>query len=403
MRILQISPQIPVPPTDGGKLSVWGVTKSLAKLGHKVDFVCYLKHDNYKTSVELLKQFCTPYILNVQTDNSFWGALKKLFSPIPYNASKYIRKELVEFLHHYFKRNDVDIVQIEHLHMGWIIDEIRKLTKAKVILREQNLEMLIMRRFYENQRNPFLKLFAKIQYRKFVKFEPQMCAKFDKVIMISKNDEKELKKMDSSINTITIPAGIDSQLLNYKKKDIIPFSLVHIGHTDWYPNLDGLNWFINEVLPEIIKEKPMIKLYIYGGGNTKNYSVPNELKNNVKVVGFVDNLWESLADKALAIVPLRIGGGIRIKILELLATGTIIFTTNVGKEGISVSHNKELLVANTKDEFINSILNYFNGNIDLKQMAKNGRKFIENNFVWEKISKKFENVYSDLLNSKGSQ
>jgi len=225
-----------------------------------------------------------------------------------------------------------------------------------------------------------------------------MCAKFDKVIMISKNDEKELKKFDSSINTTTISAGIDSQLLEYKKKDIIPYSLVHIGHTDWYPNLDGLNWFINEVLPEIIKEKPMIKLYIYGGGNTINYSVPNKLKNNVEVVGFVDSLWESLSDKALAIVPLRIGGGIRIKILELLATGTNILTTDIGKEGINVSHNKELLIANNKEEFINSILYYFNGNIDSKLMAKNGRKFIENNFTWEKISKKFENVYSDVLN-----
>lgn len=398
MRILQIASQVPVPAIDGGKLSVWGVTKNLSLLGYTIDFVCYLQHNDYSESQKLLEEYCTPHLLKVKTDNSFWGAFRNVFSKTPYNASKYKSRELLNFIRSYFKDNEVDIIQVEHLHMGWIVDEIRKLTKAPIILREQNLEMNIMKRFYENQRNPVLKMFAKLQYKKFIKFEPQMCSKFDKVVMISKTDEDELRKFNDAIDTKTIPAGIDSQLFEYKKKDVIPYSLVHIGHTDWYPNLDGLNWFVEDILPELAKSEPKIKLYIYGGGNTVNYTVPKELKDNIEVVGFVENLWENLKDKALAIVPLRIGGGIRIKILELLATGTNLITTDIGKEGLEVRHNREVIVANSKEEFVQNILDYFNGNIDSKLMAKNGRKFIENNFTWEKISKKFENVYSDLLN-----
>jgi len=171
MHILQIASQVPVPAIDGGKLSVWGVTKNLSLLGYTIDFVCYLQHNDYSESQKLLEEYCTPHLLKVKTDNSFWGAFRNVFSKTPYNASKYKSRKLLNFIRSYFKDNDVDIVQIEHLHMGWIIDEIRKLTKAKVILRQQNLEMLIMKRFYENQKNPLLKLFAKLQYKKFIKFE----------------------------------------------------------------------------------------------------------------------------------------------------------------------------------------------------------------------------------------
>jgi len=400
MRILQIASQIPVPPTDGGKLSVWGVTKSLVKLGYKIDFVCYRNQNNYSESYELLSKYCTPYILNVRTDNNILGAVKNLFSSVPYNASKYYRKELVEFIKEYFLKNEVDIVQVEHLHMGWIVDEIRKFTSAKIILRQQNLETMIMKRFYENQQNPLLKFFAKMQFHKFITYEPMICKKFDMCVMISKIDEQKLRSMNKNINSCVIPAAVNDELFNHKKKNTIPFSLVHIGHIDWYPNLDGLNWFVNDILPQVVKHEPRTKLFVYGGGSTKHYKIPNNLQKNIEVVGFVDNLWKHLENKSLAVVPLRIGGGIRIKILELLATGTNLITTDVGKEGIEISHNKEVLVANSKDDFINMILDYFRNKFNSKELSSNGQNFIKNNYTWDKIGYKFEKLYKKLFNGK---
>ena len=118
-----------------------------------------------------------------------------------------------------------------------------------------------------------------------------------------------------------IPSGIEFDLLKYEKKNVIPFSLIHVGHTDWFPNFDSLSWFIKEIFTPLINKYPQCILYVYGGGNTKNFPIPKELDRNIKIIGYVENLWQEIQDKALAVVPLRIGGGIRIKILEFLATG----------------------------------------------------------------------------------
>ena len=115
MRVLQIATQVPVPPIDGGKLSIYGITKSLHERGHKIDFVCYKKHDDYQESYNLLKEICVQYILDVQADNNIIGAVINLFSAVPYNASKYYNSKLKKFLKNYFLKNLPDIVHIDHL------------------------------------------------------------------------------------------------------------------------------------------------------------------------------------------------------------------------------------------------------------------------------------------------
>jgi glycosyltransferase involved in cell wall biosynthesis len=398
MNILQISSQVPVPETDGGKISIFGITKSLYRLGYNIDFVCYLKDADYSASMELMNKYCTPHLLNVKTDNSVWGALKNLFSDVPYNASKYRKKELLDYISKLLEQKKYDIIQIEHLHMGWIVDFIKlKLPKTPVILREQNLEFKIMQRFYEKEKNIFIKFFSYIQYKKFIKFEPETCAKFDCCIMISDEDKKELLSLNPKINAVAIPAGVDTSLLNYPLKQNFGKKIVHIGNLDWFPNYDGLKWFLNEVFPSILNSFPDLELYIYGGGNFDKTEIPSAIKNNVVFVGFVENLWQNLSDKALAIVPLRIGGGIRIKIIELLAYGINILTTSIGKEGIAVENGKHILIADSKDEFIKQTVDFFDNRVNNIELIKNGRKFISENYTWDAIIKKFDIIYRNLL------
>lgn len=393
MRILQISNLVPFPPTDGGRIGIYGITKILASQGNQIDLVCYLKNADLESSLKGLKPICNPYILDVQTENNFWKALLNLFSKVPYNVSKYRRKELIISVKELLTKNKYDIVYVDTLHMGWIVDIIRSLTNTAIVIRCHNLEMRIMKRYADVSINWFLKWFAQLQYKKFISYEPYICSKFDMCIMVSERDREELIELNPNINAVTIPAGIDSKLLQVDKKDVIPYSIVHIGHTDWFPNYDSLKWFLDEIFPEVIKAEPKTKLYVYGSGDTYKFPVPDQLKQNVNIVGFVPDLWKELENKSLAVVPLRIGGGIRIKILEMLATGQNILTTSIGKEGINVEHGKHLLIADSKEEFIHTILNYFKGTYNNDQMSVEGKKFIQNNFTWEIIGKKFETIF----------
>jgi len=397
MRILQLATQITYPPIDGGKLSVYGITKYLNRRGHEIEFVSYSNVYPNDEVIIGLKKYCNPHFIIANTKNNFLKVAFNFFSNVPYNASKYRTNKFQSFLENFLKEEKFDIIHIDHLFLGWTVDIIRKYSDAPIVLRSQNLEMNIMKRFAEAQKNIIIKKFAELQYHKFMKFEPQTCNKFDDCIMISEEDKNSLLSFNPSLNVIAITAGIDENLLSFEKKEVIPYSLVHIGHTDWYPNYDGLLWFCENVMIEIIKILPEIKLFIYGGGNTHKFPIPKKLSNYVINKGFVPDLWSELQDKALAIVPLRIGGGIRIKILELLATGTNIITTSIGKEGIDITDGKEIIVADDAQMFKEKIIQYFQGSFDNKVITNRGKEFIKNNYLWNNIAARFESEYTKLI------
>ncbi len=397
MKILQLAPQIPLPLDTGGRIGIWGITKHLFDRGNEIHFVAYRKNINKKWAENELKNFCVPYILDVDTENKIIPAFSNLFSSVPYNISKYNKIELKNFLINFLNKNKVDIIHIDHLHLGWCIDILRELTDSPVVLREHNLEMKIMQRFYEQQKNKLLKKFSEIQYKKFLYYEPNLAAKFDKCIMVSKQDEKLLLEMNPLAKTTAIGVGVNKELLNIKKKGIIPYSIFHLGSLEWFPNYDGLNWYIREIFPEIISKIPSVKLFLYGKG-TEKLSIPKNIKGNVIKVGYVDNIWDEILDKQLAIVPLRIGSGIRVKIIEMLGIGQNIISTSIGKEGIEVEDNKHMLIADNSEEFIQKTIKYFNNVYDSNKMSFNSKQLISEKYTWDKIALEFENLYQSLLN-----
>ncbi len=255
MKILKIAPQIPLPLNDGGRIGIYNITKYLTDRGHQIDFVVYKKYSDKEAAYRELSKICNPFILDVNTEYSLVGVIKNIFPIIPLNISKYKSKTLEKFLVEYFQKNKVDIIHVDHLHMGWVIDILRELTNDPLVLREHNLEMRIMQRYSDRQKNPILKLYSKLQLKKFIKYEPELCGKFDASIMISEHDEKQLLFFNNKIKTYIIPAGVNSNLFRVLKTELIPFSIFHIGSLLWYPNFDGLKWYLTAILLLIIKKK----------------------------------------------------------------------------------------------------------------------------------------------------
>ncbi|MHB1688825.1 MAG: glycosyltransferase family 4 protein [Ignavibacteriaceae bacterium] len=396
MKILQISPQVPLPLDDGGRKGIYGITKGLADRGNEIYFVCYSKNTDNTSAEKELSTFCRPYIIDVNTKNNFGGVLLNLFSKVPYNISKFKKFELQRFVEKFLKNEQVDIVHVDHLHLGWIVDVIRNISNVPIVLREHNLEMKIMERFYEKQRNPIIKLYAKLQYKKFIKYEPTLAEKFDRCIMITSKDEQRLKELNPKVKTSMIGAGVDKELLDIKKKNILPYSIFHIGSLEWLPNYDGLMWYLEEIFPTIVAYQPKVKFFIYGIGAEK-LRIPASLQNNIIKVGYVKDLWNEILDKQLAVVPLRIGGGIRVKIIEMLGIGQNIISTSIGKEGIDADNKKHLLIADSAKDFINKTIAYFNNEYDSAQFSLNAKQLIKEKYTWEKIAEQFENEYSSLL------
>lgn len=403
LRILQISPQVPVPPIDGGKISIFGLLKSLTMKGHIIDFFCYRKHADYTYSVKELSKFCNPRIVDVQTDNNLLKAFINIFQDKPYNISKYIKEEMLINLKKYFNNHEPDIVHIDHIHMAWLIDYLRKFTTKPIVLREHNFESDILFRTYSLKKFPILKSYFYEQYNRLLDYEISYAEKFDKVIMISEVDEKKILTFNNKVNTITIPAGVDDVLFKYTayKHSKLPNSIFHIGNLDWEPNLDSVQWFINQIFPHIVANFPDAKFYVYGK-NSNRVSIPPRLKYNVKLVGFVpaSDIWNEIKDKQVGVVPLRIGSGIRIKILELLAQGHLIISTDIGKEGIPIVDGVHYLRANSPEEFKEKIFALFNNHYNVEEICINAQEFIKNNYSWNFIVEQFEKLYFSLINDQ---
>lgn len=399
LNILQITPQIPYPLNHGGRISIHGITKSLSNRGHQINLVSYTDLSDNSSSDQHLKNLCNPFFLNVNTSNNVYEALKNLFSPVPYNISKFIKNDLEIFLRDFLRKNKVDIIHIDYLHMGWIIDMIKDLCDIPMVLRQHDLHFRLMQRFYSNEKNYFIKYYAYLQYRKFLTFEPDLCKKFDKCIMITKSDEKELLSLDPSINTEVISIGVEETLLRIPNNTKIPFSMFHLGPLDWLPNKDGLEWFLNEVFPVVLGKIPEAQLYVYSKGSDQ-IRIDKSLMNNVILKGYVNDIWEEIADKELLLVPLRIGSGIRVKIIEMLASGTSVISTSVGKEGIEAIDEQHLLVADQPNEFASKIVSFFKNEYDKKLMISNARELISNKYTWSKIGEDFEKVYFNLINTE---
>lgn len=396
MKILQILPKIPYPPVDGHNKSMWGVIKYLAERDHDISIICYRQNVNSDCIIEEISKYAKLYIINIATKNNILGALKNLFSEVPYNLSKYNRTEMKDYVINHLRINNYDIIHVTNAHMGWVVDIIKSCCSTPIILRQENLELSIMKRYYQSQKHLLLKFYSFIQYKKFLRYEPKLCSQFEKCIMISPEDEKKLKIFNYKINSTVIPIGVESELFD------IPLSLknnhkiAHIGSLDWYPNRDGLNWFLQNIYSDILKTFPNTQLFLYGNV-TENFQINQEVKNNVVIRGFVENIWQEIKDFNLAIVPLRIGSGIRVKILELLAAGINVITTDIGKEGINLVDEKEVLIANNEKDFSQKIIKYFNGFYDALSIAENGRTFIKKNYRWEIIATKFEKTYYELI------
>ncbi|MFA8343606.1 MAG: glycosyltransferase family 4 protein [Rhodothermaceae bacterium] len=401
MNILQIAPQIPYPVVDGGKIAIYGVTKSLMELGHKVDFIGYRKEfEESKYSVEMGK-ICTLTIVKANVNNTVSGAVKNLVSKVPYNIGKFKTVEFEEQLIKLLKSKTFDVVHIEHLHMAWTYDVVKKYQNIPVILRQHNLEMKIMQRYAKEESNFFLRSYCKLQAAKFTEYEVTTCAKFDNCMMITEVDEETLLKYNNNIKTSVVPAGVDEKLFNLSRVSAEPFSLIHLGSMEWLPNKCGLEWYLSEVFPLILEKIPETKLYLIGKG-TEKIELCEKISDNVIPLGFVDDLWKEVMSKDLAIVPLRSGSGMRIKIIEMMAAGQNILSTNVGAEGIGITDKKNILLADSAKDFADETINYSQNKYEKSALAQNAKEFCSERFKWNVIAKKIESVYLEAIKNIGN-
>lgn len=396
MRILQLTKKFPFPLKDGESIAVTNLSKSLKALGCEITLLSmntvkhYVNTDSLPDTFDHYKRIYT-----VELDNrvTVFGALKNLFTSDSYHVCRFyyeeFRLKLVELL----KQDSYDIIQLETLYLAPYIDLIRTFSNAKIVMRSHNVEFEIWDRITENTTFLPKKLYIRYLAKKLRRFELDQLDKYDALVTVTQRDLNAYINHGFKGKGLALPIGIDTGEYVSNKLDFDELSISFIGSLDWLPNLEGLNWFLEEVWPEIRRTRPKLKLHI-AGRNTPD-SIRALANDSIVVEGEVEDAHKFINQHAITIVPLLSGSGMRVKILEGMALGRVVISTQIGMEGIDAHHKEDILVADSEDEFIQAIQWIMNNEEAAENLAIKAKAFIKTNFDREVNARKLMNFLTD--------
>ncbi|MFL2650995.1 MAG: glycosyltransferase [Anaerolineales bacterium] len=402
MNLLFLTPSIPHPSTQGADIRNWGLISSLSK-NHRVSLVTFASQSD-DISKELSKCCSTIKITKTPERNMMQRMSTMFLSNKPDISVRLKSAEYSINLHDVLSNETLDFIQIEGLEMGTYLNEIldyyhNKSQRPIIIYDAHNAETIIQRRAIRSdiskpKRWPTA-LYSIVQLRRIREFEIEICSNSDAVICVSHEDCTALKKLFPRLNPTILPNGIF--LSDYpettKHAKITPPALVFSGKMDYRPNIDAVNWFSNEVFPIIRNMHDEVKFLIVGQSPTRQ--VLNLAKRpGITVTGSVDDIRPYIAAATVCVVPLRMGGGTRFKILEAMALSKPVVSTTIGAEGFPVTDGKEILIADNPQDLVRAIDSLLCQKDNRVLLGKAGRTFVSNNYRWKAIMPIVEKLYN---------
>ncbi len=357
MRILQLTNKVPWPPKDGGAIATLTLSKGFFLHGHQVTVLAMntLKHHIHPDEIpEHLSEKINFHLVDVPAPLSMLGLLSNLlFSSLPYNAARFINEEFSHKLIDLLKGQQFDIIQLEGLYLCPYIPLIRRHSKALVVYRAHNIEQEIWQRSTRLSKGG-RKLYLRILARRLRRFEISYLDTYDLLVSITERDGKMLDELGNTKPRHTSQTGIDLSTLVPTAKYLEYPSLFHLGALDWSPNQEGLIWFITHCWPDIHKKYPKLNFYI-AGRNAPEWIQTHFKNEGIVYLGEVDDAYHFMNSKAIMVVPLHSGSGMRIKIIEGMALGKAIVSTTIGCEGIPAVDQENILIADDPDEFVKAV------------------------------------------------
>lgn len=355
-RILILTNRVPYPLNDGGNLAMKAMVDGYQQNGWEV-FLLSMNTTRHYVSPDVLAGIYNNIAAfeTVEVDNSvrLLPTLSNFFfSSEPNHAARFrsatFRKKLVEVLEAF----KPDVVQAESPYLSVCLQDIKRDFHVFTVLRMHNIEYQVWDRLAAETKNPLKRLYLRNLTGRIKRFEEKAWAEYDLLLPITRYDENVVRSTLTNVQVYTVPFGININTLDAAAQ---PEKWVgyHIGAMDWLPNAEGIRWFIAEVWPQLRQTVPDFEFYFAGR------KMPDELKETsmpgLYCMGEVPDAGVFIADKKILIVPLRSGGGIRVKILEAMAVGKIVISTGVGMQGIEAVNGEHYLEANTADEFVKAI------------------------------------------------
>jgi glycosyltransferase involved in cell wall biosynthesis len=258
------------------------------------------------------------------------------------------------------------------------------------VLFQHNVEAMIWQRHYEVQVNAVKRVYLREQWRKMQTFERDACRRFDAVVAVSPEDRAVMQRDYGIENVYDIPTGVDIEFFRPSGAAVAEdHSLVFTGSMDWLPNEDAIRYFTERIMPLVKQALPGAKLTVVGRNPSPGLIALSKSDTSIVVTGRVDDVRPYMERAAAYVVPLRIGGGTRLKIFEAMAMGKPVISTSIGAEGLPVRDGVELLLADTAEAFAGSVVAVLSDRALATRLGEQAAAEVRRRFGWARVAEAF--------------
>lgn len=400
MKILFLSQIIPYPPNAGPRVKTWHVLRYLARRGHEVTLVAYVRPDEAEF-VPVLNQVCTavhtvPIRRSRLADVWYWS--RSHLSGRPWLIERDDLRPMRNLVNRLLAEQSFDVIHADQLTMTqFALRQKRPFT----IFDAHNATWSISDRMFANA-NAVLRPLLRLEALRIKRYEGMLIQAFDHTMVVIEPDKHALLQCvsDGIANKIaprisTIPIAIDAQELQPIQRKPDSTNIMTLGSLTYPPNADGIRWFIREVFPLVQQQAPETTLTIIGKSPPADFlQAAEQQPDKIKVTGYVPDLTPYMEQAALMVVPVRAGGGMRVRLLEAFARAMPAVTTTVGLEGIQATHRQEVLVADDPVSFAQETIRLLRDKGLQAQLSRNGRLLAENRYDWQVVLKQMDAVYA---------
>lgn len=394
MKILLLTNRIPYPLNDGGAIGMDYFVSGYLHTGASV-FMLSLNTSKHFVNTEALPSYYKQlaYFDSVYVDNHVKAipAFLNLFTSQSYHVTRFYTRDYELKLINLLEKESFDVIHLDSIFLAFYLKSLRRYSKAKIVCRIHNVEHKIWERLALNTNFLPKKWYLNLLAGRLKKTEIATLNAVDLLLTIAPEDHTDLKQIGVNTPTLLVPFGIS---INTGLADFCNSpTCFHIGSMDWLPNQEGIRWFLNDVWPLLHKEAPEVECHL-AGKKMKAEDYPK--LDGVYYHGEVEHAKAFIEQHNVMIVPVLSGDGIRVKILEALASGKKIVSTSLGARGIQARHGLDIFIADTPSDFAACIKKAIHSN---SEMNKNARKLIEEKYHKERIFEQTVHFYKNDLNT----
>ena len=400
MKVAIVNETLPYPPTAGNRIRTLNLMLRMAKR-YEVTYICRAAEDAEETraGVDYLQAHGIRAVIadsapTAKKGLGFYGRLVgNLLSPLPYAVASHNSAPMRSAIRKMAQAREFDLWQFEWLAYA---DAVTDVPNTKSLIIAHNVESLIWKRYWQTERSKLKSLYLWEQYRKFQRYERQVFRAVSGVVCVSEEDAKLATKEFSPQRVWVVDNGIDRTYFEAAKPPRYDKTVLFLGSLEWRPNLDAVKLLLSSIFPALLKMLPDVRLQIVGRRPPQWLKEAVVKAPNVELHADVADVREYLASASVMAVPLRVGGGSRLKILEALACGLPVVSTAVGCEGLALRSGYELTIAE-EDGFAQALLAAIHDPAGARAMAEAGRRLVYEKYDWDVLSQRLEKTWEQVV------